>query len=53
MDMEERTEKTKEELLAANWEDLTVEERSLQSLLENGSEDLTLEEAIEFLNMIP
>lgn len=29
------TDKTREELLASNWEDLTVDERYLQGLLKN------------------
>ena len=44
--------KTREELLAAPREELTVHERVAQStLMENP--DMTLEEAIDLLEMIP
>lgn len=46
------TDKTKEELLAAKGEDLTVTERYVQGLLKDYPE-LTLEEAIEFANSLP
>jgi hypothetical protein len=46
------TDKTKEELLAANPEELNPTERYLQGLLKSYNE-LTLEEAIEFANSLP
>lgn len=45
-------EKSKEELLATPWENLTEEEKSLQYLLETYPE-LTLEEAKEHSESLP
>ena len=44
--------KTREELLAVPREELTVHERVAQSTLKENP-DMTLEEAIELLDMIP
>ena len=50
--MEEKSKKNKEQLLAAKQEELTFEERVLQSILER-KPDMTLEEAQESLEMLP
>jgi hypothetical protein len=46
------TDKTKEQLLAAKYETLTMMEKILQGTM-NQNKDLSLEEAIESLEMIP
>lgn len=50
--MEKNQQKKKEQLLAASQEELTFEERILQSILER-KPDMTLEEAQESLEMLP